>query len=207
MFYIMEVEDYVRVDPKFFGLPTKQAIDEQLKITYVDYYEKELGKVVAVIEVMSIGRGVIIPGDGAAYHKSRFKLLTWKPELQELVLGAISEITNFGAFIEMGVLKGMIHVSQTMEDYVSFSKTGTLLGKSSKRILKSKDLCLARIVAISHKGGHPKIGLTMRQPGLGKLEWIKEDKIKKEKEAKKSAKSEDKESKPKEGKKSKEKKK
>ena len=32
----------------------------------------------------------------------------------------------------------------------------------------------------------------MRQPGLGKIEWIKEDKIKKEKNAKRALKSEDK---------------
>ena len=75
----------------------------------------------------------------------------------------------------MGVMKGMIHISQTMEDYVNFSKTNTLVGKSSKRSLKKEDLCLARIVAISYKLGEPKIGLTMRQPGLGKLEWIKEE--------------------------------
>jgi hypothetical protein len=35
---------------------------------------------------------------------------------------------------------------------------------------------LARIVAISYKTTPPKIGLTMRQPGLGKLEWVQEDK-------------------------------
>lgn len=68
-----------------------------------------------------------------------------------------------------------------MDDYVSFSKSNTLVGKTSKRSLKTGDLCLARIVAISHKGGELKIGLTMRQPGLGKLEWIKEDEVKKNK--------------------------
>ena len=72
----------------------------------------------------------------------------------------------------------MIHISQTMEDYVSVSKTGTLSGKASKRSLGKGDECLARIVAISYKSGEPKIGLTMRQPGLGKLDWIKEDKRK-----------------------------
>ena len=35
----------------------------------------------------------------------------------------------------------------------------------------------------------------MRQPGLGKLEWIKEDQIKKQKEAQKLAKAAEKESK------------
>jgi len=195
MFYITEVEDYVRVEPKLFGLPTSQAVSDQLKETYADYYDREIGKVACVIEVLDVGEGVIIPGDGAAYYKSRFKLLAWKAELHELVYGVISEITNFGAFIEMGTMKGIIHISQTMDDFVSFSKSNTLLGKNSKRILKTGDLCLARVVAISHKGDDPKIGLTMRQPGLGKIEWIKEDQAKKDKEANKAAKAADKEAK------------
>jgi len=201
MFYLTDVEDYVRVEPKWFGLPTAEAVDKQLRETYADYYDKELGKVVSIIEVTEVGEGVIIPGDGAAYYNSKFKLLAWKPELQELVYGIVSEITNFGAFFDMGVMRGMIHISQTMNDFVSFSKANSLLGKASKRGLKSGDLCMARIVAISHKGDEPKIGLTMRQPGLGKLEWIQEDKIKKQKDDAKIAKAEEKAVKGKGGKK------
>ncbi len=201
MFYLIEVEDYVRVEPKLFGLPTTEAVDKQLREIYADYYDKELGKVVVVIEVLEVREGVIIPGDGAAYYDSKFKLLVWKPELQELIYGTISEITNFGAFINMGVMRGMIHISQTMDDYVSFSKANSLLGKSTKRSLKSGDLCLARIVALSHKGDEPKIGLTMRQPGLGKIDWIKEDALKKEKDSKKALKAEEKAVKEKKGKK------
>ncbi|MBI2044323.1 DNA-directed RNA polymerase [Candidatus Pacearchaeota archaeon] len=186
MFYLNEIEDHVRVEPKLFGLETADAVEKQLRETYEDYYDKELGKVVAVVEVLDVGKGIIIPGDGAAYYKSKFKVVSWKPELHELVYGTIAEITNFGAFIDMGVMKGMIHISQTMDDFVSFSKTGSLLGKASKRTLKQGDVCMARVVAISHKGDSPKIGLTMRQPGLGKIEWLKEDKMKKSKEAKRA---------------------
>jgi DNA-directed RNA polymerase subunit E' len=193
MFYITEVEDYVRVEPKLFGLPTVEAVENQLRETYADYYDREIGKVVTVIEVLEVGEGVIIPGDGAAYYKSTFKIIAWKPEVQEMVYGIIAEITTFGAFIDMGVMKGMIHISQTMDDYVSFSKSNTLLGKVNKRILKQGDLCIARIVALSHRGEDPKIGLTMRQPGLGKIEWIEEDKAKKKKADEKSAKVADKE--------------
>jgi DNA-directed RNA polymerase subunit E' len=82
------------------------------------------------------------------------------------------------AFINLGSLKGMIHISQTMDDYVTLSKTGTLSGQASKRSLTVGDRCLARVVAISYKMGDPKIGLTMRQPGLGKVEWLDESKKK-----------------------------
>ena len=192
MFYLIEVEDYIRVEPKLFGLPTLESVDKQLKETYADYYDKDIGRVIAIIEVLEVGEGVLIPGDGATYYRSRFKLLVWKPELQELVYGVVSEITNFGAFMDLGAMKGMIHISQTMDDYVSFNKSNSLIGKNSKRTLKQGDLCLARVVAISHKGGELKIGLTMRQPGLGKLEWIKEDAAKKNKAAQKELKDEEK---------------
>lgn len=201
MFYLVEVEDFVRVEPKLFGLKTADAVKEQLQRSYSNFQDKELGTVVDVLEVLSVDDGIIIPGDGAAYYKSTFKLVVFRPELQEVVYGTIEEITNFGAFIDMGVLRGMIHISQTMDDFVSFAKSGSLTGKDGKKSLNVGDDCMARVVAISFKGEDPKIGLTMRQPGLGKLEWIAGDKEKVKKAAKKSEKGDVKESKPKKEKK------
>jgi len=186
MFYLAEVEDHIRVEPKHFGLPTLESIKRQLNESYVDSVSKDLGFVISVVSVDEVGDGIIIPGDGAAFYKSRFKILIWKPELHELVYGNIKEIVNFGAFMVLGPAQGMIHISQTMEDYVSLSKLGTLHGKSTKRSLSVGDDCVARIVAISFKSGEPKIGLTMRQPGLGKLEWIDEKRKSSEKEVKKA---------------------
>ena len=68
MFYLTEVEDYVRVEPKLFGLPTLEAVSLQLKEIYSNHYDKETGNVISVIEVLNIGEGVIITGDGAAYY-------------------------------------------------------------------------------------------------------------------------------------------
>jgi len=185
MFYLIEVEDYIRVEPKLFGLATKDAVAQQLDETYKGFISRDFGFAISVVKVLDVGEGIIIPGDGAAYYNSKFELLVWRPEMQELIFGGIAEITNFGAFIDVGVTQGMIHISQTMDDYVSFSKSGTLIGKSGKRSLRKGDACLARVVAISYKLGEPKIGLTMRQPGLGKLEWIEQDKKKKKVSAKK----------------------
>ena len=186
MFYLIDVEDYVRVEPKLFGLNTSEAVKKQLRETYSNFQDRDLGEVIDVLEVVEVTDGIIIPGDGAAYYKSSFKMIVFKPELQELVYGKIEEITSFGAFIDMGVSRGMIHISQTMDDYVSFSKTGSLQGKDGKKSLNVGDNCIARVVAISFKGDEPKIGLTMRQPGLEKIEWIQAEKEKSKKVAKKA---------------------
>jgi DNA-directed RNA polymerase subunit E' len=195
MFYELLVTDHVRVDPTKFGLETGEAVRAQLEESYTGFQDKDIGTVVTVLEVLEVNEGIIIPGDGAAYYQSTFKIIVFRPELQEVVCGTIEEITNFGAFIDIGAIRGMIHISQAMDDFVSFSDTGSLNGKDSKRVLVSGDKCIARIVAISYKGETPKIGLTMRQPGLGKIEWVEADQAKAKQQAAVEAKKEAKEAK------------
>lgn len=184
MFYEVLVTDHVRVEPNKFGMNTDDAVRAQLEESYSGFQDKDIGTVVSVLEVLEVNEGIIIPGDGAAYYESTFKLIVFKPELQELVYGTIEEITNFGAFIGLGAIRGMIHISQTMDDFVSFSDSGVLTGKDGNKNLVQGDKCIARIVAISYKGEEPKIGLTMRQPGLGKLDWVRAEKEKNEKQKK-----------------------
>ncbi|MCD4666196.1 DNA-directed RNA polymerase [archaeon] len=181
MFYEIEIKSHIRVPPTLFNEDTNKSILSQLNDQFENYISKELGIVIAVSEIVNIGDGVIIPGDGAAYYGTTFKLLTFKPELHEVVLGTISDITDFGAFVNIGPIEGMVHISQTMDDYVNFSKSNVLTGKESKRTLKIKDQCRARIIAISYKSLHdPKIGLTMRQHLLGNINYIEKE-LKKQK--------------------------
>jgi DNA-directed RNA polymerase subunit E' len=176
MFYRVEVKDHIRVPPRSFNKNIEESVSDCISKKYEGFISAELGFVIDVSKVNQIKDGIIIPGDGAAYYETTFELLTFKPELQEVVTGAIKDIADFGAFITLGPIEGMIHVSQTMDDFVSFSKEKLLVGKENKRSLKVSDHCKARIIAVSYKDlTNPKIGLTMRQPTLGKLDWIDEE--------------------------------
>jgi len=176
MYYKTELKDHIRVPPNLFDRNKEEAILARVKKKYDGYISNELGIVIDVSNIKEVGEGVIIPGDGSAYYEATFELLTFKPEMQEVVIGKIKDIVDFGAFITLGPIDGMIHVSQTMDDFVSFSKEKTLAGKESKKTLRVNDVCRARIVAVSFKDPlNPKLGLTMRQQGLGRLDWIDEE--------------------------------
>ena len=109
-------------------------------------------------------------------YETTFNLLILKPEMQDVLLGKVKDIADFGVFKALGPIEGMIHISQAMDDFVSFSKDKTLSGKESKKILKVGDLCKARVIAVSYKDlTNPKLGLTMRQAGLGRMDWIEEE--------------------------------
>ncbi|MBW2974401.1 DNA-directed RNA polymerase [Candidatus Woesearchaeota archaeon] len=189
MFYSTEIKDHIRVPPDLFNLDVKEAVVKRIKKKYEGFISKDLGVVIDVKDIKEIGEGIIIHGDGASYYDTTFELLTFKPEMQEIVLGRIKDIADFGAFINLGPIEGMIHVSQTMDDFVSFSKDKTLAGKETKKTLKVGDKCRARIIAVSFKDvANPKLGLTMRQPFLGRLDWIDDDVNKSKPEGKKEVK-------------------
>jgi len=181
MFKLITLQDTIRIPPETFGNPLEKVGREQVKQKYEGVVDEELGYVIAVtsIEVSPIGK--IIPGDGATFHKVLFSLLTFYPIIQEVVEGDVVEIADFGAFVRIGPVDALLHVSQLMDDYISYDeKQGVLLGKETKRKLTSGDQVRVRITAVSlgRAGSSGKIGVTARQPFLGKLEWLSMDKTK-----------------------------
>lgn len=173
MFYEIKLKSHIRVPPNSFGLPLKESILRELKKQFEAFISKDVGIVVDIVDVTRIGEGVITPGDGAAYYDTTFSALVFRVDVQEVFMGKVRDITEFGAFITLGPVEGMVHISQTMDDFVSFAKEKVLQGKESNKTLKVDDLVCARMIAVSYKDmNNPKYGLTMRQPGLGKLEPI-----------------------------------
>jgi DNA-directed RNA polymerase subunit E' len=183
LYLVSKIEDTVRIPPSRFEDPLENVAVESLNESYVGTIDKKLGLMVTVNEIEELGTGKVIMGDGAAYHDVLFTALFFKPELHEIVEGEVIEITEFGAFIRIGPMDGLVHVSQVTDDYINYDgKRGALIGKESKKSLEEGDKVRARIVALSLKGKsskETKIGLTMRQPGLGRMEWIDEEKNKK----------------------------
>jgi DNA-directed RNA polymerase subunit E' len=184
MYKLLKVKDTVRVPPKRFNEKLEDVIRSELENLITGKIDKNLGIILAVIDVEGISEGKIIMGDGAIYYDANFNMLVYKPVLNEVIEGTVTEIVEFGAFVNFGPLDGLIHVSQITEDFMSYDqKNGILVGKETKKVLRAGDRVRARVVAVSLKSrfGESKIGLTMRQPYLGKIEWLEEEKRKGEK--------------------------
>jgi DNA-directed RNA polymerase subunit E' len=178
LFKLITLEDTIRIPPETFGNPLEAVGHQQVKAKYEGIVDEELGYVIAVINVQVSPVGKIIPGDGATYHKVTFSLLTFYPKIQEVLEGEVVEIADFGAFVRIGPIDALLHVSQLMDDFISYDeKQGVLLGKETKRKLTSGDQVRVRITAVSlgRAGSSGKIGVTARQPFLGKLEWIERE--------------------------------
>jgi DNA-directed RNA polymerase subunit E' len=178
------MEDTVRIPPDLLTDKSNELTNVIEKLTHENFegkmtYDNSL--IVLVTEISLNGSGRIVHGDGGVYQHIRFNALTFKPELHEIIQGTVCEILKFGAFIRFGPLDGLLHISQIMDDRIDVDLINErLVGKESKRDIKVGDRVRARVVAMSFNERNPresKIGLTMRQPGLGKLEWLEEDRL------------------------------
>lgn len=187
MFVIVEDSYITRIPPEKLGQDYTDAVLDVAKTSlegrFVDFKDEKdetriLGKcyIVSVIDVDKIGDGAIVHGDGGVYQSVQYKALAFYPEMQEVVEGVVVSIQNFGAFIRFGPFEGLLHKSQIMDDRIDVDMNNQrFIGKDTKRDIKVGDKVRVRIVALnlsSSSAEDSKIGFTMKQLGLGKLEWL-----------------------------------
>ena len=120
MYYMTKIEDTVRIPPYRFDDPLEEVAIQTLNDTYNGRLDKKLGLLICVNEIEEIGEGRLIMGDGASYHNVVFNAIFFKPEQQEVIDGEVIEIAEFGAFVRIGPMDGLVHVSQVTDDYINY---------------------------------------------------------------------------------------
>lgn len=192
MYYKLKLNDKVRVPPEKMGDDLNTVILDELQEQFEGSIDKEMGIFIAVTGVNRVGEGEIVYSDGGVYYDVDFEAVVLRLNLQEIVEGVVVETTSFGAFVSLGPIDAMLHMSQISDEYIDYDeKNSRLVCKESGRHVGVGDTVRARVVALSLNERDPresKIGLTMRQPGLGTLDWLKEEQEKEESAKKKEKK-------------------
>lgn len=178
MYYVDHRRDVVRIPPARLGPELETVLVELAQQQFEGKLVDGQSLAVTIRDVKPIGEGHIIHGDGGVYQEVEYEALLFRPEIQEVVEGAVVEIRKFGAFVRFGPLDGLLHVSQIMDDRVNIDEHNQrLVGVETKRDLKVGYKVRARVVSLSLSEISPRdsrIGLTMRQPALGRFEWVTE---------------------------------
>ncbi len=177
MFKLFTIEGKIEIPPFLFDQEKTVSARIILSEDYEGIITRNYGFIIAIVDVLEVGKGIIIPGNANTFHEVVFTILAFRPTVSEVVEGTVVEIVDFGSFIRLGPLDGLVHVSQICDDYISFEQVGNrFIGKETGKILEVNDQIRAKIIAVSLGTGRSgKLGLTMRQKFLGKEEWIEAD--------------------------------
>ncbi|MEF8757369.1 MAG: DNA-directed RNA polymerase [Halobacteriales archaeon] len=184
MYKRVRLKDTVEVPPEELANVTPELVKKLLQDKLEGRMDEEVGSVVSVIEVNNVGDGAVLPNRPGVYYEADFDALTYDPQMQEVVDGTVVEVVEFGAFVGIGPVDGLLHVSQISDEYLAFDgENQQLASNESNRTLAVEDAVRARIVTKSIDERNPrdsKIGLTAKQVGLGKHGWLEEERQQRE---------------------------
>ena len=179
MYYIHTIKDTINIPPKFFGEDINKSAESILRTKYERTIDKDLGIILVLFGVRDISDGYLTPGDPSTHNDVTFDVLTFSLEVDEVVAGEVSELVDFGCFVRLGPIEGLVHLSQITSDFITYDrKSGVFTSRNTGKSLKKGDLVYTKVSTISLKSTikDTKIALTMRPDGLGKPEWAKEGK-------------------------------
>ncbi|MGC9071776.1 MAG: DNA-directed RNA polymerase [Acidilobus sp.] len=168
----------VRPDLAFSG-DLNRAVLDSLRDELEGQVDETMGIIIGVMGAEVQGDGVMLPNDPQIYFPVRYRVLAFEPLLQEVSMGIVREAREFGLFISLGPTDGFVHRSQIMDEDVDYEQeTRSFKGRETNRVVEIGDVVRVRVTQISRASKRlatMRIGLTMRQPYLGKDEWYKKE--------------------------------
>eukprot|EP00568_Trieres_chinensis_P016392 CAMPEP_0183321686 /NCGR_PEP_ID=MMETSP0160_2-20130417/69510_1 /TAXON_ID=2839 ORGANISM="Odontella Sinensis, Strain Grunow 1884" /NCGR_SAMPLE_ID=MMETSP0160_2 /ASSEMBLY_ACC=CAM_ASM_000250 /LENGTH=118 /DNA_ID=CAMNT_0025488671 /DNA_START=204 /DNA_END=557 /DNA_ORIENTATION=+ len=103
MFVLTTVADTIRIPPQLFYLPTLDAVHDEIEKKYPNRVIMDVGLVVCRYgDALEVGDGVLATGDGGAHHEAVFRLVVFRPFVEEVLLGTVSESTEEGVRVSLG---------------------------------------------------------------------------------------------------------
>ena len=187
MYKRVRLKDTVEVPPKQLADVSPKRVKNLLQDKLEGRMDEDVGSVVSITEVHDIGEGTVLPNRPGVYYEAEFDAITFDPDMQEVVDGTVVEVVEFGAFVGIGPVDGLLHVSQISDEYLAFDGENQQQSSTeSNQTLGVDDPVRVRVVTKSIDERNPrdsKIGLTAKQPGLGKHEWLESGRAKRQQEA------------------------
>ncbi|EEC49369.1 predicted protein [Phaeodactylum tricornutum CCAP 1055/1] len=103
MFVVTTVFDTIRIPPLLLSMPTVQAVHSEIDQKYPNRVLMDVGLVVGRYgECARVGHGFCVSGDGGAHHECEFRLIVFRPFVEEVCLGRITKSTAEGIHVSIG---------------------------------------------------------------------------------------------------------
>lgn len=103
MFVIATIADTIRVPPPLLSQPTLTSVQTEIEKRYPNKIIVDVGLVIAPYgPPLQIGDGMFVPGDGGAHHQVVFKAIVFRPFVEEVLIGTVTDSNEDGITVSIG---------------------------------------------------------------------------------------------------------
>lgn len=103
MFVLTLIADSIRIPPPLLSQPTLTSIQTEIEKRYPNRIIIDVGLILCPYgPPLEIGDGVLVPGDGGAHHQVLFQCVVFRPFVEEVLVGTVSECNEEGLSVNVG---------------------------------------------------------------------------------------------------------
>ena len=108
MFDVVSIVDTIRIPPHHLRLPTLVALQNEIDSKYPNRVIMDVGLVIARYgKILKITNGSCVPGDGGSHHECLFRLVVFRPFVEEVCVGTIVKSTAEGVQVSLGFFQNI----------------------------------------------------------------------------------------------------
>jgi len=108
MFVLTTVADTIRIPPQMFVHTTLTGVHSEIEAKYPNRVIMDVGLVICRYgDALEVGDGVLVAGDGAAHHEVVFRLIIFRPFVEEVLVGTVKESTEEGIHVSLGFFENI----------------------------------------------------------------------------------------------------
>ena len=89
MFILTKMKSVVRLEPSSFERSLPDALKDALTEKLANKVLKDVALVIALWDILKIGDSYLLPGDGASHTRVEFRILVFRPFMEEVLVGKV----------------------------------------------------------------------------------------------------------------------
>ncbi|KAL9186553.1 hypothetical protein ACHAXT_005791 [Thalassiosira profunda] len=103
MFVVALLADTIRIPPPLLSRPTLTSVQSEIDRRYPNRVLGDVGLVVCPYgPPLDVGDGLLVPGDGGAHHQVVFRCVVFRPFVEEVLVGVVTESHPKGLRVRVG---------------------------------------------------------------------------------------------------------
>ncbi|KAL7526319.1 hypothetical protein ACHAXR_001424, partial [Thalassiosira sp. AJA248-18] len=103
MFVLTLLADTIRIPPHLLAKPTLTSVQTEIEKRYPNKIIIDVGLLICPYgPPLEVGDGIIVPGDGGAHHQVLFQCVVFRPFVEEVLIGTVTESHEGGVVVSVG---------------------------------------------------------------------------------------------------------
>jgi len=123
MFVLSELRTLVRLAPKGFDKTLEEQLKEEINKKLANKVLINVGLCLSLYDIVEIGESFLFPGDGASHTKVKFRMLVFRPRIEEVLTGKIKSCSKEGVHVSLEFFDDILIPGESLQHPSRFDES------------------------------------------------------------------------------------